>query len=72
MWPNLSVKLGNVDFLSLTEHDNEDLTREIEEVEVKEVMSHCRSIKSLGLDGFNFSFIKNNWDIIKKKMYQGY
>jgi len=36
--------------------------------EIKEVVWDCDSNKSLGLDGFNFNFFKELWDLIKQDL----
>jgi len=42
------------------------LIQSFSEEEIKDTMWDCDSSKSPGLDGFNFSFMKFAWDIIKE------
>jgi len=37
----------------------------IKEIEINEVINQCGSAKSLDPNGFNFHFIKTNWETIK-------
>jgi len=41
------------------------LCREFEEVEIKEEVSQRDGTKILGPDGYNFQFVKSNWETIK-------
>lgn len=64
------ITLDNIDFPSLTPADNNALINNIEEVEIKEAVNQCGSDKSPGPDGFNFNFIKNNWQTMKQDIIQ--
>ncbi|GKV02024.1 hypothetical protein SLEP1_g14511 [Rubroshorea leprosula] len=46
--------------------DKSWLTVKFSEEEVKEAVWNCNGSKSLGLDGFNFNFIKRMWPTIKQ------
>ena len=61
-----NVKLGNVDFNSISKEDNIMLTKSFSEGEIKRAVWECEGNKSSGPNGFNFSFIKNSWEIIKR------
>lgn len=60
------VRPDNVCFNSISESDNEMLVGPFSEEEVKNAIWSCDSSTSPGLDGLNFSFIKHNWEVIKK------
>lgn len=45
--------------------DAEFLVRELSEMEVKDAVWDCERSKSPGPDGFNLSFFKDCWDIVK-------
>lgn len=57
--------LGDLDFKKLAQEDKDSLTVPFSEEEIKKVVWSCRSNKSPGLDGFNFKFIKQFWDVMK-------
>ncbi|GKV09632.1 hypothetical protein SLEP1_g21103 [Rubroshorea leprosula] len=61
-------KLDGVNFKQVSQADNELLTRVFSEEEVKEAVWDCDSSKSSGPDGFNFRFIKEMWEDIKKEV----
>ena len=61
-------KLDGVRFKIISLKDNLSLLTKFKEREVKEAVWECGSSKSLGLDDFNFSFIKAFWDFIKGLM----
>jgi hypothetical protein len=52
-------------FPQLSEMDRISLVEPFSEEEVKEVVQQCEGNKSYGPDGFNFSFVKKFWHIIK-------
>jgi len=62
---NFGVNLGSVEFKSIPRETNPSMILDFTEGEVKEVVWQCEGSKSPGPDGFNFFFIKNNWDSIK-------
>ena len=64
------INLDGVNFKNISETDNDLLCNKITELEVLEVVGQCGSSKSHGPDGFNFFFIKKNWDIIGKEHYK--
>lgn len=45
---------------------NDRLVAPFLEEEIKETIWSCDSSKSSGPDGFNFHFIKEFWDVLKK------
>ncbi|GKV30553.1 hypothetical protein SLEP1_g39354 [Rubroshorea leprosula] len=45
--------------------DNDFITGPFSEGEIKEAVWECDSLKALGPDGFNFRFIKCEWELIK-------
>jgi len=53
-----NLKLGNVDFRSISLEYNDRLTKIFSEDEIRKVVWDCESNKNLRRDGFNFSFIK--------------
>jgi len=65
-WFKISIDGGTIQisFKSLCEEDNDVLCKVIIEQEIVEVVRQCGSTKSLGLDGYNFHFIKNNWEVV--------
>jgi len=62
--------LDNIEFQSITHADNIMLIKDIEDTKIKEAINDCGSEKSPGPDGFNFSFIKENWETIKRDLIQ--
>lgn len=57
-------------FKRLDQSDVEYLEAGILEDEVCQAIKDCRSKKAPGPDGFNFSFIKKCWPIIKREIMQ--
>jgi len=60
------LRLDGVNFSTISECENAMLCGIFTEEEVLEAVSQCGSSKCPGPDGFNFLFIKNNWEIIGK------
>jgi len=60
----LKLNLDGVSFKNISRADNEALCSNISETEILEAVSQCGNSKSPGLDGFNFFFIKSNWDVV--------
>jgi len=60
------LNLDGVRFRFISEADNAWLCNIITEAEVLEAVSQCDSSKCPGPDGFNFFFLKNNWEVIGK------
>jgi len=58
------LNLDRVCFKTVTNDDNDMLCSNISESEILDAMSQCDSSKCPGPDGYNFSFVKNNWDIV--------
>jgi len=63
---DIGVRLDNVEFKKLFDHDNNFLTEPFDGKEIKEAIWNCDSHKSPGPDGITFSFIKNNWGLLEK------
>ncbi|XP_019462987.1 PREDICTED: uncharacterized protein LOC109361918 [Lupinus angustifolius] len=61
--------LDGIDFVNISDEDNSFLTAEFEEVEIKEAVWSCEGDKSPGPDGFNFSFIKRVWEVVKADIF---
>lgn len=51
----------------ISDGENSELTKEVEEKEVDAVIWDLHPDKAPGLDGFPISFYKNNWSIINKR-----
>jgi len=66
--PKLGLNLDGVQFTCLSNEDNEMLCCKFSDNEIFEAVTHCESSKSPGPDGFNFHFIKKNWEIIGTDM----
>jgi hypothetical protein len=60
--------LDEVFFPTLTEDSNNFLTAPFTMVEIEEAIGDCDGSKSPGPDGFNFSFIKEFWDLMKHEV----
>jgi len=60
------LNLDGVSFRTISEADNNLLCTNISEVEVLEVVRQCDSSKCPGPNGFNFFFVKKNWEVIGK------
>lgn len=58
-------RLDGVKFKSISQQENDPLVARFEEEEVRATMWDCSSAKSLELDGPNFKFIKEFWDMLK-------
>jgi len=65
---DFEVVLEGVEFKALTQEDNDSLVAEFSEIEVREAVWKCDGLKSPGPDGFNFNFIRNSWEVIKKEV----
>ena len=57
------LNLDRVCFKTVTNDDNDMLCSNISKSEILDV-SQCDSSKCPGPDGYNFFFVKNNWDIV--------
>jgi len=60
---DFGVRLGDVEFKSISVEENVSLTSNITE---DEVMWQRDGSKILGSDGFNLNFVKNSWEVIKE------
>ncbi|GKV44610.1 hypothetical protein SLEP1_g51774 [Rubroshorea leprosula] len=58
-------KLNGVCFKQISQEDNDFITGPFSESEIKVAVWECDSLKALGPDGFNFKFIKCEWELIK-------
>ncbi|GKV32262.1 hypothetical protein SLEP1_g40879 [Rubroshorea leprosula] len=63
-------RLDGVVFQQISQDDNETLIAPSSEEEIKEAIRDCDSSKALGLDGFNFKFVKDQWEVIKEDVIQ--
>jgi len=61
----VGVRLENVQFRKLSAEVSESMISNITEQKVKEAVRMCEGSKSPGPDGFNFNFIKHNWEALK-------
>jgi len=62
----IMVNLDRVRFKSIFVVDNDLLCSNITEKEILETVSQCGSSMCSGPDGFDFLFVKNNWEVIGK------
>jgi len=67
---HFKVRLGNVDFQALMEEENARVTARISKEEIREAVWQCEGLKSPNRDGFNFNFIKGNWETINEDIQQ--
>jgi hypothetical protein len=58
-------KLDGVIFPRVSEGENEMLMAPFAVEEIEDVVLHCEGNKSPGPDGFNFSFVKSFWSLLK-------
>ena len=58
-------RLDGVEFKIINQEANAKLVARFEEDEVRAAVWDCGSSKSPGLDGLNFKFIKEFWDVMK-------
>ena len=63
---DLGVRLGAVEFKSLPEEVSLRMIEVFSKEEVREAVWNCEGTKSPGPDGFNFNFIKANWETLKE------
>ena len=63
---DLGVRLDEVEFMSLSPTDNEGLLASFSEKEIRDVVWQCEGTKSPDPDGYNFNFIKKNWELLKE------
>jgi len=64
--PDLGVRLGAVELRSLPEEVSLRMIEVFSEEEVREAVWNFEGTKSPGPDGFNFNFIKANWETLKE------
>ncbi|CAL0305463.1 unnamed protein product [Lupinus luteus] len=57
--------LDGIDIGCISGEDNKFLAARFEEIEIKEAVWNCEGDKSPGPDGFNFTFIKKFWEVMK-------
>ena len=55
---NFNIKLGNVDFSTITYENNMKLLKKISDEEIRMVLWKCEMSKSMRPNRFNFTFIK--------------
>ncbi|GKV38004.1 hypothetical protein SLEP1_g45962 [Rubroshorea leprosula] len=58
--------LQGLTFRTISDNDRSMLTQPFTEEEVKEVVWTCDSTKAPGPDGFNFGFLKAQWEVMKE------
>jgi hypothetical protein len=61
-------KLDGVNFSTLSEEDNLELVAPFSMEEIEDVVRSSDGNKSPGPDGFNFSFLKNFWSLLKNEI----
>jgi hypothetical protein len=61
-------KLDGVDFPTISEVDRSRLESVFLEEELVDIIAQADGNKSPGPDGFNFSFFKNSWGLIKREV----
>ena len=57
--------IDGISFRTIDQQQNSLLVAPFQEIEIQNAVGECGSDKSPGLDGFNFRFIKQFWDILK-------
>ena len=62
--------LDGVQFRSLREDDKVLLDRKFDLEEIREAVWECEGNKNPGPDGFNFTFIKRFWDLLKGDIWR--
>ena len=62
--------LDGVQFRSLREDDKVLLDKKFDLEEIREAVWDCEGNKSPGPDGFNFTFIKRFWDLLKDDIWR--
>ena len=60
---------NNLDFKTLSIEQGERLVEPFSHEEIDQAVASCDGSKAPGPDGFNFSFIKSSWEIIKNDVY---
>lgn len=61
-------RLDDVTFQYLMYEDNLGMTNPFLSHELDKVMAHCHGNKIPGLDGFNFSFLRNLWHLLREDL----
>ena len=64
---SFSINFRNIEFQTISDEDNMLLVEEISDKEIEETINQCGESKSPGPDGFNFFFLKHNWDTMKNE-----
>ncbi|GKV27152.1 hypothetical protein SLEP1_g36355 [Rubroshorea leprosula] len=59
-------KLDGICFKQITGEDNSSLIKPFNVEEIKVAVEDCDSSKAPGPDGFNFRFVKSEWEVIKE------
>jgi len=65
---DLGVRLDAVEFKSLSAEENLSLIASFTEKEIRDAVWQCEGTKSPGPDGFNFNFLKKNWEVMKDEV----
>ncbi|CAL0333597.1 unnamed protein product [Lupinus luteus] len=61
--------LNGILFNQISAEDNQLLVARFEEKEIKDAVWSCEGDKSPGPDGFNFTFIKKSWEVVKDDIF---
>jgi len=64
---DFGVRLDAVELKSLSAEVSLSLITVFTEKEIRDAVWQCEGTKSLGPDGFNFNFLKKNWEVIKEE-----
>ena len=68
--PKGVLSLDGVQFRNISAAENEFLCCKFKEDEILEAVKQCGGTKSPGSNGFNFFFIKTNWEIMGDDIYK--
>lgn len=68
-WENRPIP-ENIHFSQISLEDNIKLIAPFTDEEIKEAVWQCDSSKIPGPDGYNFKFIKGNWEVMKTRLLQ--
>ena len=67
---DFGVRLDAVEFKALSSESRLGLIAGFSEVEIRDAVWQCEGTKSPGPDGFNFNFIKENWEVMKDEIVE--
>ena len=63
---DFGVRLDNVQFKKLYVEESVSIISIATKEEIKEAVWSCEGSKSPGPDGYNFNFVKHNWEVLKQ------